>query len=190
MLLTALVLLPHTTSALANRLGVEMMLLSSHLTPETYELGKQYPNKLDRQGKHVFTPGMDLNYEWELDTPWLGASRLHFGSGVFLDSMASRAGYLVFGPRWHTELNPRWDVALYIGPGLYFRESWNRIRDYGNDPFWNESTWFLPGYEYKLFPGGRVELVYKFTSGTEGIWSVVPAYPYVVVQFLGARWPL
>ncbi len=82
----------------------------------------------------------------------------------------------------------RFQTSLHLGPGLIFRESWSTVQGYNPDNPMEESDYFLPGYEYKFMPLGEIDLLFEFTPGFQGVWSIVPGLPYVIVQSVGLRW--
>ena len=53
-----------------------------------------------------------------------------------------------------------------------------------------ESDTFLPGYEYKFLVLGEIDLLYRIDRDLQGVWSIFPGYPFVIMQSLGLRWSL
>ncbi|MDH5752906.1 MAG: hypothetical protein OEZ59_10890 [Deltaproteobacteria bacterium] len=174
-------------SARADALGLETPVITIHLRRETYELGRQYPRRLDREGRVILMPGLEAYYDQRLETPRLGAGHLRYVAGWYRDSMNKPSGYLTAGGHWSWDWGERTRLGFYFGPSLIFRHSWKNIENYDDDRFYKQSRKFMPGYQYKLYVGGKVELRRVFSAAWEGVYSIVPGIPYVMVHYLGVR---
>ncbi|MDH4246787.1 MAG: hypothetical protein OEW39_03120 [Deltaproteobacteria bacterium] len=172
----------------ADSAGVETVVLATHLISETMALGQDFPRKLDDRGRFVLMPGLEVYYDETLDSPWKGAEEVRIALGYYRDSMDRPSGYLCIGPLWSWVLNPDLRFGFMVGPSFIYRQSWNRVPGYADDSFYKENSRFMPGYQYKFFVGGKLELRRTFRPGLEGVWSAIPGIPYVIVQNVGLRW--
>lgn len=174
--------------AFGDAIGVEMLLLSTHLSDETIGLGEKYPRKLDKYGRLVITPGVEVNYDKNV-SGWSYQIRAIRGSVAgYYDSMDRKAGYVHIGPRWEFPLMNIGFINLGFGPTLIFRESWNEISDYKDDGYFTDSSDFLAGFQHKFIPAGDIDLQYQLTPHWQVVWSVVPGIPFVISQSLGVRY--
>ena len=166
------------------------MVLSSHIRDQRDAPVEYYSRRLDQEGRHVLTPGLEVYFSKDLLRPLLGSDKIRYVGGLLSDSIGHRfayfgvlGNYTLYKGRFHT-------VELHIGPGFILRESWSDLPVYDpNNPL-NESEDFLPGYEYKLLPIGDIDFVIPLSHGKDFIWSIVPGFPYVITQSIGLRWEL
>jgi hypothetical protein len=172
----------------ADAFSAELTLLTTHVQTQRDAPVKYYPRKLDSRGQNTLTPGVKLSYEVDLAKPLWGAGQAGVTWGELSDSVEHRFGFLAALARWELWRGERVSWSLRLGAGLIYRQSWRDIPGYTADNPLHESRHFLRGYEWAVLPLGDVSLLYRFTPRLEGVWSIVPGIPYVVLQSLGARW--
>jgi len=176
------------STAYGDAFGVEALILTSHLSGETIQLGKEYRRKLSDDGRFIVTPGLEIYYDKDMRPGFLKADTLRFTFGAYYDSMDHKAGYVAIKPHWNFPLHDRMGISLGLGPALIFRETWNAIPGYRDDGYFNESERFLSGYQYKVIIGGEIDLRYKLTPRLQAVWSIIPGIPYVITQSIGILW--
>lgn len=181
-------LLTAFSSARADAVGAEVLLLTAHVASETIDLGRQYQRRLSSDGRFVITPGLEVYFDRDLGDAPLGLDVLRLSLAGYLDSVDHLAGYAAILPRWEFTLKKKLRLSFGVGPTLIFREDWNSVPGYRDDGFYNTSDRFLPGYQYKLIIGGDLDVQYQLTPRLQGVWSIVPGIPYVITQSLGLRW--
>jgi hypothetical protein len=172
----------------ADALGVELLLLTTHVSSRRDALVDHYQRRLDSKGRNVVTPGVEVYYDNALDEPFWKAREIRFTVGAGRDSVDHRFGYLAVLARWHLGESGPWQITLDAGPGLLYRKSWRDVPDYDPDNPLRESEHFLPGYEYLFLVMGEMDLLYRFSPTVQGVWSIFPGIPYVITQALGLRW--
>ena len=69
--------------------------------------------------------------------------------GHYLDSAEFKSGYLHFGPRFSYTIDEQFQTMFGLGPISIFK-SWNRLEGYEDDGFFQESSSFMKGYQYKF----------------------------------------
>lgn len=169
---------------LADAVGVEVLLLTAHVSNETIQLGEQYRRKLSKDGRFIITPGVEIYYDKDLARNFLHAQRVRLVTAGYRDSIDHLAGYLALLPRWNLLERGLLRLDIGIGPTLIFRETWNTLPGYRDDGYFHESR----GYQYKWIIGGDLDLQYKISEGMQVVWSIVPGIPYVISQSFGVRW--
>lgn len=174
--------------ARADAVGVDVTLLTSHVKNQRDAPVKYYRRKLDDSGRHIVTPGLDATYDFDLDEPFWTAKQIRIEGGQVSDSAAHTFRYVAVMGRWMLVEGERLTWSLQFGAGLIARKSWRDIPEYDPDNALRESDHFLPGWEWAVLPLGDLDLAYRFTPTVEGVWSVFPGIPYVIVQSLGVRW--
>lgn len=184
-LLTGLLALP--APALADAVGAELLLLTSHVRSQRDAPVDEYDRRLDDRGQHVLTPGIEAYYDNTLEKPLWGAREVRFTGGVLEDSARHTFFYLAVMGRWILAEGERLTLSLDFGPGFMARESWRDIPGYRGDNAFNESDTFLPGYEWLVLPLGEIDLLYRFAPQWEAVYSVFPGIPYVITQSVGLR---
>ena len=168
--------------------GLELTLLTSHVLSQRDAPVETYTRRLDRDGRHVFTPGLEAYYDRDLVRPLWGARQWRIAGGLVSDSAEHRFVYLALMGRWVLWARGRAVWSLQLGPGLLARESWRDIPGYDPDNLLNESADFMPGYEWAVLPLGDLDLLLRLAPGLELVWSVFPGLPFVITQGLGLRW--
>ena len=176
--------------ALADAVGAELIILTLHVQNQRDALPSEYKRKLDKKGQYVLTPGIEVYYDNRLDEPLWNAREIRTTVALLEDSVAHLFAYIAVMGRWMLYEGDPWDISLTFGPGFIVRESWRDVPGYDPDNPLEESDTFLPGYEYKFLVLGEIDLLYRFDRDLQGVWSIFPGYPYVIVQSLGLRWSL
>lgn len=174
--------------AAADAVGVEAVLLTSHILSQRDAPVERYKRRLDDKGQHVLTPGVEVYYDFDLDEPLWKARQVRVTFGILRDSVDHRFGYFAVLGRWVLWERERFSGSLQAGPGLIARESWRSLPGYNPDNPLRESDHFLPGYEWIVLPLAELDLLYRFTPSLQGVYSIFPGVPYVVMQALGVRW--
>ena len=175
-------------AALADAVGAELIILTTHVQNERDAPVERYKRKLDRKGRFVLTPGIEVYYDKELSEPLWKARYIRTSAGLLQDSVAHQFGYFAVMGRWILHEGDPLQISLHAGPGFIFRETWRDVPGYRADNVLQESERFLPGYEYKFLILGEVDLLYRITPNLQGVWSIFPGFPFVVIQNLGLRW--
>ncbi|MCH7477786.1 MAG: hypothetical protein IIA14_06760 [SAR324 cluster bacterium] len=174
--------------ASADAVGGELIVLTTHVQSQRDAPLHLYDRKLDAEGRYVLTPGLEIYFDRELEEPIWKATEVRFSAGLLSDSIKHQFGYLAFMGRWVFSGSERFEWSLHAGPGLIFRESWRSVPGYLGDNPLRESEDFLPGYEYLFLILAEIDLLYRFSPDLQGVWSIVPGIPFVIVQSLGLRW--
>jgi hypothetical protein len=174
--------------ARADAFGAEVTLLSTHLRSQRDAPVELYRRRLDDRGRNVVTPGIKLSYDFELSEPLWRARQVRVTAGQLSDSIEHRFGYLAVMGRWVLWEGERFAWSFQAGPGFIYRKSWRDVPEYDPDNLLQESDRFLRGYEWAVLPLGDFNLLYRFTPGLEGVWSIFPGIPYVLMQSVGLRW--
>ena len=175
-------------AARADAFGAEAILLTSHLRSQRDAPVERYARRLDDAGRHVLTPGLKLAYDRDLAEPLWRAPQMRFVGGLLSDSIRHRFGFVAAMARWVPWRGERLAGSIQAGPGLIFRQSWRGVPGYDPDNPLHESSRFLRGYEWLVLPLVNLDLLYRFTPALEGVWSIFPGIPYVIMQSLGVRW--
>ncbi len=172
----------------ADAAGAELLLLTSHVQSQRDAPVRHYRRKLDAKGQHVLTPGIEAYYENALEEPLWKARAVRFTLGVASDSVTHTLVYVAVLGRWLLWEGERTAWSLQLGPGFLARESWRSLPEYTPDNPLRESDTFLPGWEWTLLPLGELDFHYRFTPTLQGVWSIFPGFPYVIMQAVGLRW--
>ncbi|MDH5561285.1 MAG: hypothetical protein OEY59_10590 [Deltaproteobacteria bacterium] len=172
----------------ADTIGVEIISLTSHFSDQRDAPVDRYKYKLEDSGTHLLTPGVELNWDHRLEKPFLSAEELRVAGGYYLDSIAFPAAYFGVGLRWVIYESNKFSGSIQLGPGIILRKSWTSVEDYNPDNPYDESDWFLKGFEFKIMPVGDLDFHYRFSDDLQAVWSIVPAFPFVFVQNFGIRW--
>ena len=186
--LMAALLMPALSTA--ESLGVRTILLTTHVQDQRDAPLEEYDLKLDDQGRHILTPGLELLYDRDLEHPLMGSLRARCALGLMRDSVGHLFGYAAVMGEWAIHRGVTTELLFHAGPGLIFRESWRDVEGYLADNPLVESSWFLRGYEYAFLPLGDFELSFRITDRSEFVWSLFPGIPYVVTQSVGVKWNL
>jgi hypothetical protein len=146
---------------------------------------QNYPWKLDAKASVVLNPGIAISYDW--------AWKKHFfwraAAGYYGDCALLPAGYLHFGFRWEALRFGRHSFNGGLGPGFLFRKDWHQFAAYRGDLIYGERVY--EGWQYRLTPIiGEVEYIYQINDNLAFQYSVLPAYPAVIVSKIGVRWAL
>jgi len=182
-----MIILLNSQNLKANSVGGEIITVTRHFSKKSFELGSQYPRKLDPEGVAVITPGVELYYDQQLDSPKYSISFIRFTAAHYYDSMDKKAGYLHFGPRFEFFISEKIICVMGIGPTLYFRESWNQFQDYRDDGFFTESQDFMPGYQHKFLPGVDIDFQFTIIPDWQLVWSIIPGLPDIITNSFGIR---
>ncbi|MCH8882593.1 MAG: hypothetical protein IIA41_03735 [SAR324 cluster bacterium] len=174
--------------ASADAFGAEAILLTYHVQDQRDAPVEEYKRRLDDRGQWVFTPGIEVYYDWRFAEPLWKARGIRATAGWVRDSVDHLFGYVAVMGRWMLDDVEPLTVSLQAGPGFIYRESWRDVPGYDPDNPLEESDDFLPGYEYKFLPLGEIDFLYRFTPGVQGVWSIFPGFPFVIIQNLGLRW--
>lgn len=174
--------------ARADAVGVGVTLLTIHVQTQRDASPENYPRRLDDNGQYVYTPGLEVSYDFDLDEPLWNARQIRVQGGQLSDSIAHRFRYFAVMGRWLLYEGERIDWSLTLGPGIIARKTWRDLPGYNpNNPL-RETDHFLPGYEWLILPLGKVELLYRVTPSVELVWSTFPGIPYVIMESVGVRW--
>ncbi len=176
------------TTGQADALGVEILLLTAHVSDEAIQLGEQYRRKLSSDGRYVLTPGVEIYYEKPITPGFWRVDSVRYTLAGYSDSVGHQSGYMGVTVRWELPLRERLTLSIGLGPTLIFRETWNTVPGYQDDGYYQESDRFLKGYQHKLIVGAELDLQYQLTPRLQGVWSIIPGIPYVITQSLGIRW--
>lgn len=179
---------PMAPRARADAVGVDVTVLTSHVKSQRDAPVKYYRRKLDDAGRHIVTPGLDVTYDFDLDEPFWKAKQIRIEGGQVSDSAAHTFRYAAVMGRWMLVEGEKLNWSIQVGAGIIARKSWRDIPEYEPDNALRESDHFLPGWEWAVLPLGDLDLAWRFTPTFEGVWSVFPGVPYVIVQSLGVRW--
>lgn len=174
--------------ARADAIEAELTVLTTHVKSQRDAPVELYRRRLDSRGQNVLTPGIKLGYDMDLAQPFWRAHQVQFAWGEVSDSIEHRLGFLAVMARWVLWQGPRASASLELGPGFLYRESWRSVYRYRADNALHESHRFLPGYEWAVLPLGTVDLLYHFAPRLQGVWSIFPGFPYVIMQSVGVRW--
>ena len=176
--------------AFADAAGAELVILTTHVQDQRDAPVEHYQRKLDSNGRFVLTPGLEIYYDTTLDEPIWKAKEIRTSAGLLKDSVDHLLGYVAVMGRWILDDHDPLQISIHAGLGFIFRESWRDVPGYNPDNPLEESDRFLPGYEYKFLIVGELDLQYRITPELQGVWSIFPGIPYVVMQNLGLRWSL
>jgi hypothetical protein len=159
--------------------------LGMTIHPNGGSMPQNYPWKLDPEAVFVASAGVALSYDWQYKKHiyWKAAA------GFYSDCAFLPAGYLHIGFRWEALRFGRHTFNGGFGPGFLFRQDWHRFTAYRGDPIFNDRVY--KGWQYRWTPiVGEVEYLYKINDHLQFQYSVLPAYPAVIVSKLGLRWAL
>jgi hypothetical protein len=146
---------------------------------------QNYPWKLDAEAKYVMSIGLAVNYDWA----WKKHVFWRAAAGYYSDCALLPAGYLHIGFRWEALRLGRHTFNVGLGPALLFRKDWHRFSAYRGDNIYGDRVY--QGWQYRLTPIiGEVEYLYKINEHLQFQYSVLPAYPAVIVSKVGVRWVL
>ena len=160
-------------------------LLGLTIHPGGGSMPQNYPWKLDAQATFVLTPGAALNYDWA----WKKHIFWRAAAGFYADCAILPAGYLHIGFRWEALRFGRHTFNGGLGPALLFRKDWHRFSAYRGDNIYGDRVY--QNWQYRLTPIiGEVEYLYKINEHLQFQYSVLPAYPAVIVSRIGIRWAL
>jgi len=162
--------------------------LSTHVMSQRDAPVELYRRRLDARGQNVITPGIKLSYDHDLARPLWKARQIRFTWGELSDSIEHRFGFVAVLGRWRLWEGERFAWTLQAGAGLIYRKSWRDVPGYLGDNALHQSDHFLPGYEWAVLPLGDFNLLYRFSLTLQGVWSIFPGFPYVIMQSLGLRW--
>ena len=146
---------------------------------------QNYPWKLDKKAAFVLNPGIAVSYDW--------AWKKHFfwraAAGYYGDCALLPAGYLHVGLRWEAIRFGRHSFNGGLGPGFLFRKDWHQFAAYRGDLIYGERVY--QSWQYRFTPIiGEVEYMYKINDNLTFQYSILPAYPAVIVSKIGVRWSL
>ena len=161
-------------------------LLGLTIHPGGGAMPQNYPWKLDAKATFVLTPGVALNYDWA----WKKHIFWRAAAGFYADCAILPAGYLHIGFRWEALRFGRHTFNGGLGPGFLFRKDWHRFEPaYWGDPIFGDRV--FKDWQYRLTPIiGEVEYLYKINEHLQFQYSVLPAYPAVIVSRMGLRWAI
>lgn len=172
------------SSVYADAIGAKVLLLTTHVSDETIQLGDRYRRKLSPDGRFIITPGVEIYYDRDISEGFLYSRRVRFAAAGYRDSIDHFAGYFALLPRWGIVEQGLFRLDIGIGPTLIFRETWNTVPEYRDDGYFRE----LHGYQYKWIVGGDLEVQYQIYERLQAVWSIIPGIPYVITQSFGIRW--
>jgi hypothetical protein len=160
-------------------------LLGLTIHPNGGSMPQNYPWKLDPQAAYVLTPGLAINYDWS----WKKHIFWRAAAGFYADCVLLPSGYLHLGFRWEGIRLGRHTFNGGFGPGFLFRKDWHRFDAYRGDPIFGDRVY--GDWQYRFTPIiGEVEYLYRINDHLQFQYSVLPAYPAVIVSRLGLRWAL
>ena len=146
---------------------------------------QNYPWKLDKKAAFVINPGIAVSYDWT----WKKRFFWRAAAGYYGDCALLPAGYLHFGLQWKAFRFGRHSFNGGLGPALLFRKDWHRFSAYRTDPVYGDRVY--KGWQYRLTPIiGEVEYMYQINDKLTFQYSVLPAYPAVIVSKMGVRWAI
>jgi hypothetical protein len=160
-------------------------LLGLTIHPGGGSMPQNYPWKLDAKAAYVITPGVALNYDWA----WKKHLFWRAAAGLYADCAILPAGYLHFGFRWEALRFGRHTFNGGFGPGFLFRKDWHQFAAYRGDPIFGNRVY--KDWQYRLTPIiGEVEYLFQINDHLQFQYSILPAYPAVIVSRMGLRWAL
>ena len=153
--------------------------------PDGGAMPQNYPWKLDKKAAFIINPGIAISYDW--------AWKKHFfwraAAGYYGDCTLLPAGYLHVGLRWEALRFGRHSFNGGFGPGFLFRKDWHRFAAYRGDPVYGKRVY--QSWQYRFTPIiGEVEYMYQINDNLAFQYSILPAYPAVIVSRVGVRWLL
>ena len=162
-------------------LGVKLILLSSHLLPYTYQLGKFYPRKIDNKGQFVWIPGIEIFWEQDKPINQINSRFLRYSVAIYKDCLDQYAGYIAVSFRWVHQFRDQLRINWGIGPTLVWRQSWSQFTFYRNDGFFRDGN----NFEFRELVAGDVDIEYLYQDKVGWSLSIVPTIPFTVTQSLG-----
>jgi hypothetical protein len=177
--------------ALASGFGIEVLGLNMHVIDSAVQWGERSQRKIDKSGRFVYLPGLEIYWENDLKTnKILNAHAYRFTIANYLDTMNRRSGYAHIGLRWSIPLDKNRNLSIGFGPSLFFRETWRIFPDYEKHQLLLESNNFLPGYEYMWLPFGDIDYQHKISKDIKLVLSILPAIPYSILFSVGGYWEI
>ena len=156
--------------------------LSYH--PDGGENEERYKRSLDSRDFWVLQVGGELDGDYKLHR----FLYLRAATSLYRDCADVWAGLFHFGFR--ANWSPREDLSfrIGIGPTYLWRQNWlGRVKGYKEDSFFGKAA----GGDYQgafIWHGGDIEAEWKAWEHAALVYSVVPGYPEVIQNSLGARY--
>ena len=162
-------------------LGLNYTGISYH--PGGGENEEHYKRSLDDKDYWVFLIGLQANADYKL-FPWM---YLRAATSLYKDCADVYAGYYHLGFRANWDVTDRVSMRIGIGPTYLWRQNWlGKVKGYTKDSFFGPAT--AGDFQGKLiFYGGDAELEWKAWDRVSLVYAVIPGYPEVIQNSVGAR---
>ncbi|MBX0333928.1 hypothetical protein K3G39_11845 [Pontibacter sp. HSC-14F20] len=162
-----------------NAFTVKFFGLSVHLRQTPYP--ELFKNRLDEQGIAVLNFGGIVGYDRFVVREVIS---VRLEQGLYSDCASSLAGFTHLGWRGQIFKTGRHSLNGGFGPTLVYRRDWNRLQNYEDDGYFNQSG----DWQYKFYwYGGEVEYNYQLKGQYDLSLNLVPGIPELVSFGAGFR---
>jgi hypothetical protein len=152
--------------------------------PDGGENEERYKRSLDSRDFWVLQVGGQLDGDYKLHK-WF---YLRSSTSLYRDCADVWAGFFHFGFRANYDFPAGVSLRVGIGPTFIWRENWlGKVKGYTRDSFFGPARdeTFQTAF---LWHGGDVEAEWRAWDRVSLVYSVIPGYPEVLHNSLGARW--
>jgi hypothetical protein len=162
-------------------IGVNYTGITYH--PGGGENEEPYKRALDDGDYWVLLVGFQANADYKLHRFFY----LRTATSFYKDCSDLWAGFYHFGFRANWDATERLSMRIGVGPTLLWRENWyGKVKGYTKDSFFGEAT----GGKYQsafIWHGGDAEVEWKATERLSLVYALIPGYPEVMQNSVGAR---
>lgn len=156
--------------------------LSYH--PGGGENEEHYKRSLDDKDFWVVLVGLQADGDYKLNRfLYLRAS-----TSLYRDCSDLWAGFYHFGFRANWDATDRLSLRVGIGPTYLWRQNWyGKVKGYKKDSFFGDAK----GGDFQtafIWYGGDVDVEWKAWDKVSLVYGVIPGYPEVIQNSIGARY--
>lgn len=163
--------------------GVKYTGLTYH--PDGGENEEPYPRSLDDRDFWVLQVGTQVDADYMVNK-WF---YLRTSQALYKDCSDVWAGFHNVGFRLNYDTPIGLSFRVGAGPTFLWRQTWlGKVKGYKRDSFFGKA---VEGEKYQdafIWHGGDVEVEYKAWEHASVVYSVIPGWPEVIHNSIGARY--
>lgn len=187
LILTAAVLVPSMAHC-EGMLDPSRFALGLNYTGISYHPGggeneEPYKRSLDDKDYWVWLLGVQANADYKLHKYFY----LRASTSAYKDCADLWAGYYHLGFRANWDVTGKFSMRIGIGPTYLWRQNWfGVVKGYTKDSFFGPAK----GGDFQgklIFYGGDAEFEWKAWDKVSLVYAVIPGYPEVIQNSVGAR---